>query len=272
MRLIPDLETLIERLSIKRSIPQVELAAGDTDVALVFRHLEPLDEWDRELLREFSETTGFLIYLQSSGPDSVRKMFPESGLNTLSYSVPEFDLTFHFSPLDFTQINLAVNREMVSCAHNMLDLSRSDHVLDAFCGIGNFSLALARSAGRVTGLELSSASVERARSNARENGIQNVTFGVADLHAEALELPVNTDFNKILLDPPRSGAEALVKGLDTRDVERVVYVSCNPETLAKDARILCEQGFTLRSAGIINMFPHTTHVESIALFHGRAGL
>jgi len=265
-QLIGDLEGLIGQLSIMRAVPQVELAAGDEAVALVFRHLEPFSDNDYETLKLFSETTGYGIYLQPSGPESVVQAFPESGAGTLSYSVPEFELTFDFAPLDFTQVNLGVNRQMISLAHSLLDLSEADHVLDAFCGIGNFSLALARSAGRVTGLELSAQSIARAELNALANNIKNVAFSVADLHADPLELPVEVRFNKVLLDPPRSGAEALVKGLATRDIERVVYVSCNPESIARDANILCDQGFTLQTAGIINMFPHTTHVESIASF------
>ena len=270
--LIPDLRALIEELSIKRSIPQVELAAGDTDVALIFRHLEPFDGRDLELLKGFSKESGFWVYLQSSGPSSTKNVFSESTDDSLTYSVPEFDLNFQFSPLDFTQVNLAVNRQMVSCAHDLLDLSISDRVLDAFCGIGNFSLALARSAGRVEGLELSFASVERAELNARNNNIRNVSFRVVDLHAKTLNLAENFDFNKVFLDPPRNGAEELVKMLDGKDVERVVYVSCNPDTFGRDAKILCRRGFRLISAGIIDMFPHTTHIESIALFNRKVKL
>ena len=265
-RLIPDLKALIEQLSIMRSIPQVELIAGDADRALVFRHLEPFDESDLEILKKFSDATGFWIYFQSSGPDSISKIFPESGSEALVYSVPEFDLNFRFGPLDFTQVNLAVNRRMIRLAVDMLALSASDHVLDAFCGIGNFSLAIARSAGWVSGLELASTSIQRAELNARDNSIRNVAFEVVDLNDESVRLPVNNDFNKVLLDPPRSGAEALVKRLDTLYVDVVVYICCNPETLARDAKILCRRGFRLISAGIIDMFPNTTHVECIALF------
>ena len=265
-QLINDLEKLVERLSIKRAIPQVELAAGDSDVALVFRHLESFNDADLEVLRLFSEETGFRIWVQSAGPDSVRQIYPDSGSNTLTYRLSEFDLTFSFGPLDFTQVNLEVNRQMVNLAYSLLEPSPSDRILDAFCGIGNFSLALATSAEWVSGLELSIESVARAESNAKENSIDNVSFSVADLYKEPMLLPVDIEFNKVLLDPPRSGAEAVVKELARWDVEKVVYVSCNPKTLARDAKILIQQGFVLQSAGIINMFPHTTHIESIAAF------
>ena len=265
-QLINDLEKLVERLSIKRAIPQVELAAGDSDVALVFRHLESFNDADLEVLRLFSEETGFRIWVQSAGPESVRQVYPDSGSNTLTYRLPEFDLTFSFGPLDFTQVNLEVNRQMVNLAYSLLDPSSSDRILDAFCGIGNFSLALASSAEWVSGLELSIESVARAESNAKENSVDNVSFSVADLYQEPILFPVDIEFNKVLLDPPRSGAEAVVKELARWDVEKVVYVSCNPKTLARDAKILIQQGFVLQSAGIINMFPHTTHIESIAAF------
>jgi 23S rRNA (uracil1939-C5)-methyltransferase len=158
-----------------------------------------------------------------------------------------------------------MNRKMVNLAIDLLDLSASDSVLDGFCGIGNFSLAVARHAGRVIGAEQSPASIDRARENARQNGVNNATFEVVDLHAEDPEVPGFTGVNKVLLDPPRTGAHELVKTLASVNVSRVVYVSCNPETLARDVKILAENGFDLRSAGIIDMFPHTTHVESIAL-------
>lgn len=271
------LSDLIGELSIYEAIPQVELAAGDDDMALVFRHLEPLTDADLSRLKQFGVTHSLQIFLQPAGLDSVWRLFPENDTNLdapLTYSLPDYDLNFRFAPQDFTQVNLEVNRKMVNLALSLLAPNRSDHVFDAFCGIGNFSLALSRHAGQVTGVELAAASIDRARMNARENNVENVEFHVGDLHAENAEPPVFTEpqqtprkpFNKVLLDPPRSGAEHLVKGLASTDVERVVYVSCNPETLARDTKILVSAGFELRSAGIIDMFPHTTHVESIALF------
>jgi 23S rRNA (uracil1939-C5)-methyltransferase len=183
----------------------------------------------------------------------------------LSYQLPEFDLDFVFAPTDFTQVNLEVNRNMVQQAISLLALKSNDCVLDAFCGIGNFSLAVARSAGQVLGLEQSEDSVARARMNAQRNGIENAEFDAANLHQDSIEIPEIQRINKVLLDPPRSGALELVKGLASSNVERVVYVSCNPETLARDIKVLVGQGLQLQSAGIIDMFPHTTHVESIAL-------
>ena len=267
--LIQPLENLVSSLTVMRAVPQVEVAAGDTETALIFRHLEPLADADIGLLRQFAQVHQLKIYLQSGGPESVTPLSPASGSEPdafLHFSLPDTDLTFAFAPQDFTQVNLAVNRLMVNRAIELLALDASDQVLDAFCGIGNFSLAVARSGAQVFGAEFSAASIDRARHNAAHNGITNADFGVFDLHDESVEIPGFTGFNKVLLDPPRSGAMSLVKKLETRNVERVVYVSCNPETLARDAEILVEQGFTLRSAGIIDMFPHTTHVESIALF------
>jgi len=267
--LIQPLENLISSLTVMRAIPQVEVAAGDTETALIFRHLEPLAEADIEALADFALTRQLRIYLQSAGPDSIIPLPLASGSQPdeyLHFNLPDADLTFAFAPQDFTQVNLAVNRLMVNRALALLAPAASDQVLDAFCGIGNFSLAVARSGAQVFGAEFSASSIDRARLNAARNAVTNAGFGVIDLHQESLEIPGFTGFNKVLLDPPRSGAMSLVKKLETRNVERVVYVSCNPETLARDAEILVEQGFTLRSAGIIDMFPHTTHVESIALF------
>ena len=183
----------------------------------------------------------------------------------IQFRHPNVDLDFVFAPTDFTQVNLEVNRQMVQQAVGLMSLTGNDCVLDAFCGIGNFSLAVARSAGQVLGLEQAGESVARARVNAQQNGVENAEFGVFDLHQESLEIPEIQRINKVLLDPPRSGALELVKGLASSNVERVVYVSCNPETLARDVKVLVGQGLQLRSAGIIDMFPHTTHVESIAL-------
>ncbi|MBO6702907.1 MAG: 23S rRNA (uracil(1939)-C(5))-methyltransferase RlmD [Pseudomonadales bacterium] len=264
-KLLPSIGKLVEQLSVSDKIPQIELASGDKEIALIFRHLEDLSEDDIECLCAFGAEHGLQILLQPGGLDSTHRIFPESGELTLYYSLPDHDLRFGFSPQDFTQVNLEINRQMVNRALELLALDSADCVFDAFCGIGNFSLAVARYAGRVIGAEQSESSITRARQNGLDNHISNVDFQVLDLHAESLEIKGLEGVNKVLLDPPRSGAERLVKKLASSDIERVVYVSCNPETLARDAKLLVENGFSLRSAGVINMFPHTTHVESVAL-------
>ncbi len=264
--LLGALAATIEQLSVAKAIPQIELASGESETALIFRHLEPLTPEDEASLQAFGLEHDFQIFLQPGGVDTTHRIHPAAGEALLHYSLPAYELNFEFSPQDFTQVNLDVNRQMVDQALSLLALSPDDHVLDAFCGIGNFSLAIARDAGQVLGLESSAPSVARAAQNARNNQIKNVSFEVADLHAESHEIKGLQGINKVLLDPPRSGAESLVKTLARSNIERVVYVSCNPETLARDAKILVEQGFRLGCAGIIDMFPHTTHVESIALF------
>ncbi len=263
--LIGPLSELIGKLSNPRSIPQIEVAVGDTDTALIFRHLEPLIECELDLFRVFGQQWGVEVYLQPGNPDSVYQLFPENGNERLYYRLPEYDLTVSFHPLDFTQVNLEINRKMVSLALALLQVSAKDHVLDAFCGIGNFSLAIARSVKSVLGLEGLSSSVERARENALHNNVTNVRFEIVDLFAEQNPLPGFSVCNKALIDPPRSGALELCKKLASSRVERVVYVSCNPKTLATDSSLLIEKGYRLRKLGIIDMFPHTTHVESIAL-------
>lgn len=263
--LIEPLSKLVTGLSNPRGIPQIEVAAGDDSVALVFRHLDSLTEDDHELLKRFGSRHDVWIYLQPGGIESTGKLYPDTD-ELLRYELREFDLKFDFHPHDFTQVNLAINRLMVSRAVELLELSKSDAVLDAFCGIGNFSLAIARRAGRVIGIEQSEASLVRARDNAVLNRLTNAEFQACDLYAEPLQLPEIEASRKVLLDPPRSGALQLVKKLASLAVERVVYVSCNPETLARDVNYLVsEAGFQLRSVGIIDMFPHTTHVESVAL-------
>ena len=263
--LIEPLIKLISGLSEPRTIPQIEVACGDNDVALIFRHMAAMSDEDMQKLHAFGREQSVQMFLQPEGIDSTHKIFPQDDDDLLHYRLPDYDLFFQFSPQDFTQVNLAVNRQMVARAVALLDIDPSDEVFDAFCGIGNFSLAISRFAKKVTGAEQSASSIARARDNARLNGVENVSFVVEDLQLETTEINGLEGVNKVLLDPPRSGAEAMVKRLASSNVVRVVYVSCNPETLARDIGILEKQGFELRSAGIIDMFPHTTHVESIAL-------
>jgi len=264
--LLPKLQELITALSVVKSLPQIEFAAGDEDTALVFRHLEALNEGDMFLLKKFGADNQVAIYLQPSDLDSVWKLFPSGGKERLHYALPDFDLKYSFHPLDFTQVNLQINRKMVQMAIDLLELKSQDRVFDAFCGIGNFSLALARKSKQVMGIEGSNTCVARAIENAEQNGIINCDFQARDLFVESLDIPGLEAINKVLLDPPRSGALEVCKKLARTQVERVVYVSCNPVTLARDAAILIENGFILDGAGVIDMFPHTTHVESIACF------
>tara|TARA_R110002073_G_scaffold27872_10_gene89221 strand:+ start:632 stop:1930 length:1299 start_codon:yes stop_codon:yes gene_type:complete len=264
--MLSDLALLIEGLSIPREIPQIEVAMGDEITALVLRHLAPLTVEDETALARFAKQKQLHIYLQPGKPDSIQKLYPDDGNPFLEYSLPEFDVQYQFLPLDFTQVNPSINRQMIPRAVALLELKKSDIVFDGFCGIGNFSLAMARQVERVIGVESSEPSVERARHNADRNGITNCVFIAADLFAESLEIRGFQEVNKVLLDPPRTGAEALCKKLASRKVERVVYVSCNPVTLARDAKILVQSGYRFDGAGVIDMFPHTTHVESIASF------
>ncbi len=263
---IDALAKLVEQLSVCRSLPQIEVAVGDTETALVFRHLEALVDDDLALFKRFGAEHSVSIYLQPGNEQSVHKVFPADGHERLSYSLPEFDLVFDFHPMDFIQINQTINRRMIGLAIELLALQPEDNVFDAFCGIGNFSLPLATIARSVIGIEASVSSVQRAGENADRNGIKNTTFIAADLFAESPDIPGLQSVNKVLLDPPRSGAEEVCKKLASHKVERLVYVSCNPVTLARDAKILIESGYCLEKAGVIDMFPHTNHVESIACF------
>jgi 23S rRNA (uracil1939-C5)-methyltransferase len=263
---LPGMSALIGTLDARKTIPQVEVACGDERCALIIRHLEPLSAGDLDRLRLFAGESGLGIYLQAAGPDSVELLEPEGF--QLEYTLPGTDLRFRFGPLDFVQVNGALNRHMVTRALDLLQPQKADHVLDLFCGLGNFTLPLALGAGRVTGLEGSAEMVERARANARLNGLDNVEFHVADLYQPGDRPPwPAADYSKALLDPPRSGAEDMLPWIAASGIGRVLYVSCNPETLASDAgQLVNRYGFSLLGAGVMNMFPHTHHSEAIALF------
>ncbi|MEJ2454469.1 MAG: 23S rRNA (uracil(1939)-C(5))-methyltransferase RlmD [Candidatus Thiodiazotropha sp.] len=264
--LLPQLRTLIDGLSAPNQVPQIEMAMGDETCVLIFRLLETPSAEDLSLLSEFGPRHGVSIYLQEGGPETVR---PLDGVGVeLTYELPEFDLRLHFLPSDFTQVNSDINRQMIHRAVEMLELQPEDRVLDLFCGLGNFTLPLARQTGSVTGVEGEAGLVARARENAERNNISNTTFYTANLYNTLEQEPWLTQrFDKVLLDPPRSGAQEVLAHLPGLGAERIVYVSCYPGTLARDAGILVhEQGYRLLSAGVMDMFPHTAHVESIALF------
>jgi 23S rRNA (uracil1939-C5)-methyltransferase len=263
---IPALSRLVDKLAIRERMPQIELAAGDRVTALVFRVLEPPSEADEALLRAYAEESGFQIWLQSAGPETARPFWPVDAPE-LDYALPEFEVRIGFLPTDFTQVNHDVNRMLVRRALRLLDPRPGERVGDFFCGLGNFSLPIARSGARVVGIEGSPGLVARAARNAERNGLQALCrFEAANLF-DAGTCDRYEAFDKILIDPPREGAVELVKSRALERVARVVYVSCDPATLARDAAVLVSsRGFSLRAAGVANMFPQTAHVESIALF------
>jgi 23S rRNA (uracil1939-C5)-methyltransferase len=261
--LIPELRALIGRLSIRERVPQIEVAVGDAAVVLVFRHLQPFSDDDLALLRCFADAARVQVWLQPRGPESAAPLHPVSPPG-LYYSLPEFGLRIAFRPTDFTQVNHAVNRVLVSRAVRLLDPQPGERIGDLFCGLGNFSLPLAARGAQVIGLEGSKALVERARENALANGL-TAQFETADLFEPNLG-PFGA-FDKLLVDPPRQGAIELAKALPEAWPRRILYVSCDASTLARDAGLLVNtKGFRLAAAGVVNMFPHTAHVESIALF------
>ncbi len=263
---LDELSELIGTLEARDRIAQIEVAIDDTQSALVFRNLDPLNGGDKEKLVEFARDNNYCFFLQPGGPDSVEPLWPER--IQLSYALPEYDVRFNFTPTGFTQVNTDINRKMVPYAIDMLEVKPDERVLDLFCGIGNFTLPLARRAKEVVGVEGLDELVRRAQENAALNGLDNVEFHTADLAKEVEKLPWwKQGFDKVLLDPSRDGAMEAIPHIAKLGVKRIVYVSCNPATLARDAGLLVnEYGYTLEKAGVMDMFPHTAHVESIALF------
>jgi 23S rRNA (uracil1939-C5)-methyltransferase len=265
--LLPELRTLVGDLSCAHRIPQIEVASGDNASTLVFRHLLPLVERDEELLRDFGKRHNIQIYLQAHAPDSIVALWPDEP-EELYYRLSEFDVEIRFRPTDFVQINSVVNQKMVSQAVRLLELKGDEQVLDLFCGLGNFTLPLARHAGRVLGVEADEPLIAGARRNGRLNDIANAEFMVANLNHEGGPAPW-TDFrvDRLLLDPPRGGAIEAIKHLSESLPSRIVYVSCHPATLARDSEYLVHRlGYRLAAAGALDMFPQTSHVESMALF------
>lgn len=263
---LESLSELLGRLSVADAVPQVETASGDGASAIVIRHLRPLDSTDLMALKQWSDSARIAVYLQPKGPDTVYRLWPQT--HQLSYALPAFDLELQFHPQHFIQVNAGLNRQLVDRAVELLGLGRNDRVLDLFCGLGNFTLPLARRAGSVTGVEGSAELIEAARSNASANGLENVEFDVANLSEDCSSKPWFSErFDAALIDPPRSGAFEILPVIAASGARRVLYVSCNPATLARDAGELVRRyGFRLIAAGIADMFPHTAHVESLALF------
>jgi 23S rRNA (uracil1939-C5)-methyltransferase len=263
---LAELGEMIAKLEGYNRIAQIEVAMDDEHTALVFRNLDPLSEQDQQALIAYGQANDLWIYLQSGGPDTVTPLWPENP--QLSYA-PEDGLNLEFEPNDFTQVNAGINKKMIKRTMELLEISAGDRILDLFCGLGNFTLPLAKRVTEVVGVEGDEALVRHARDNAAKNGLANATFEQADLtKTELKDYPwAKAGFNKILLDPPRSGAFEVLHQLAALGAERLVYVSCNPATLARDAgELVNNHGYTLVSTGVMDMFPHTTHVESIALF------
>jgi 23S rRNA (uracil1939-C5)-methyltransferase len=253
---------LIGALSCADQIPQIEVGVDDIGPVLTLRHLRPLTEDDLVRLRDAARTHAWRVYLQPGGIDSVRPLM--TGQDPLSFAIPGHNVRLYFEPLDFIQVNGAINLAAIDAVIALLDLRSEDRVLDLYCGLGNFTLPIARRAAAVTGMEGEAELVARAQANAERNGIVNAQFLVADL--TTAQLP-RLNYDKLLLDPPRTGAIDILRRLDLRGVQTVVYVSCNPATLARDAGVLVhEHGLRLAKAGVMDMFPHTAHVESLALF------
>jgi 23S rRNA (uracil1939-C5)-methyltransferase len=265
------LAELINGMDAASDIPQIEFAAGDDTLALVFRHMQPLSESDLAKLTAFGQQHDLAIYLQPGGNSSVHPLWPENP--RLAFRIPSGsdaidDVELEFQPLDFVQVNAGMNVRMMARTMELLDPQPTDRVLDLFCGLGNFTLPIARRVAEVVGVEGEHGLVERAAANAARNGIGNARFQVANLFEDQRSADwARQPWDKMLLDPPRAGADKVLEYLPHKQTRRIVYVSCHPASLARDAGILVNQhGFTLNSAGVMDMFPHTSHVESIAVF------
>ncbi len=265
--LIESLRELIAHLNAYQTIPQIEVAIGDDATALIFRHMEPLSDADINQLINFAKLHQLDIYLQPSNPQSIHLLWPPEKQERLHYQLPAYNIEFSFHPTDFTQVNYAMNQQMVARALELLNPDSNDHILDLFCGLGNFTLPIAQLAAQVVGVEGSVEMANRATENAKKNNITNVQFYAANLTEElSTAIWQQQTYDKILLDPPRTGALEIIKQLPALKAKRIVYISCNPATLARDAGELVAQGYQLIKAGLMDMFPHTHHIEAIALF------
>lgn len=271
---IQELRAMIRVLDAFQEIPQIEIAVGDAhddyNTAIIVRHLKALNEHDRKLLQLFAEKQGFRLYLQAKAVGDLEQLWPLLPLPEMAYQIQEDKLTISFAPQDFIQVSAALNRCMIQTVIKHFELSREDRVLDLFSGLGNFTLPIAKRVAEVIGVEGESSMTDKAKKNALSNSVDNARFFTANLFAEqssSTQSPWYFEkFTKILVDPPRAGAENIIKNIQRFSAARVIYVSCNPATLARDAKYLVEQGYTLSKAGIIDLFPHTMHVEAIAVF------
>ena len=272
---IEELKLLLTNLAGRETIPQLEMAVGDEinggeSVAMIVRHMKPLIDSDVQQLLDFARPLNWQLYLQPDGYDTVHRIDKPDAPMRLHYELPDFNIRFAFSPFDFTQVNRDINRQMVRLACDLLDLKEGERVLDLFCGLGNFSLPLARcvgESGKVIAVEGSAEMVARGFENAALNGMHNLEFYAQDLTKDFSHQPwAAQGFDALLIDPPRSGAEEVMQYLPKFKAKRIVYVSCNPATLARDAGILAQLGYRMKKTGVMDMFTHTGHVESIALF------
>jgi len=265
--LLPALRNLISGLSCPDRIPQVEVAAGDSDVTLVLRHLVALTKEDRDALQQFERQHEIQVLLQPGGPDSIQAL--AGSAHSLEYALPDFNVDIKFRATDFTQVNIEVNRQMVRRAIELLELNENDHVLDLFSGLGNFTLPIAKRCSNVLGIEGDDSLVKGAQVNATHNGVVNAHFEKGDLYQDSDTAPWgNYSFNKLVIDPPRSGASEVINHITPESAPgKIVYVSCYPSTLARDsAHLVHSLGYRLKSACVMDMFPQTSHVESMALF------
>jgi len=260
------LANLIGTLDARAQIPQIEVAADADHVQLIFRHLKPLGAHDRDLLIAFAREHDYWIMLQPGGPDTVQSLYPEQ---QELYLQPggDGDIRIGFNALDFVQVNSEINRKMVAQALDLLDLQPEHSTLDLFCGLGNFTLPMAQRCARVCGVEVDQAMLERARSSALANGIENTEYHCADLtQPDSNRSWMKGRYDRILLDPPRSGALEMVQSIERFNAGKILYVSCQPSSLVRDAAIICDQGYRMSRLGVMDMFPQTAHVEAMALF------
>ncbi|MGA2654657.1 MAG: 23S rRNA (uracil(1939)-C(5))-methyltransferase RlmD [Gammaproteobacteria bacterium] len=256
------LRDALMQLSNYRAIAQIELASGDDVTSIIVRHLEPLTENDLNILQQYGKQHNIHIYLQAKGPDSVQLLWPEQ--SDLTYEIDNSVL--HFNPLDFIQVNAAINHQMVAAAIAELDLNANDHVLDLFSGLGNFTIPIAKRAGHVVGVEGSEVMVKKLLDNAQQNNLTNIEAYAYDLTKLIDCQPWVRTYDKLILDPPRAGALEIAEQIKRFQAKKIVYISCHLATLARDTKIILEQGYTLQAAGVIDMFPHTMHAESMAVF------
>lgn len=265
---IPILRDFLLSLKNYLQIPQLEIAVGDEQTAIIIRHLAPFSIDDLAIIKDFGRQHQYQIYLQPGSPQTASLLWPLEGRPRLNYKLVDQDIEMLFHPTDFTQVNHEINQKLVNLAIELLDPKKTEVILDLFCGIGNFTLPLARYCAKVVGIEGAQDMVQRGYENATHNNIDNVEFqcrNLADYTSQADWL--FKQFDAILLDPPRVGAWEIVQSIPATTAKKLIYVSCNPATLARDAGYLCQNGFELSRVGVLDMFPHTSHVESIALFH-----
>ena len=263
---LQDLAKLIEQLDARESIPQIEVAADDKKVVLVFRHLQALSVTDEEKLIAFAKTFKYSIQLQAKGPDSIRNLYPSE--QSLQFApLPDDDISIDFTAVDFVQVNNDINQQMVAQTLAHLQLQPEDEVLDLFCGLGNFTLPIAKRCAMVTGVEGDLAMVQRAKASAVANEIHNTQYFAADLSQTDFDRPwMSQRFDKILLDPPRSGAMEISENIKCFGARVIVYISCQVSSLVRDSQLICNNGYEMTHLGVMDMFPQTAHVESMAVF------